>query len=249
MRISAVLTDLDGTLLRQNESISEASLEAINELAEQNIALIPVTGRDYYDIAPVLASYGIDKDFGVFSGGAALVELGSGEYREQRSMPLELSRAIVSELCEISETISYDNTKHTPQSAMHFPPTTAPMSLWSEIPTSNISLLENLRLKYKDLNFYLANLGDMAMTGVHISSSRVNKGYMAVKVLELMSLKPEESLAIGDGSNDIPLFAVTGVSVAMGNARREVQNQAMHTTGTCENDGFAAAMRMHVLGR
>ncbi|KAH3767983.1 Cof-type HAD-IIB family hydrolase [Pelomyxa schiedti] len=58
----------------------------------------------------------------------------------------------------------------------------------------------------------------------------------------------EAVLAIGDGENDICMFGVAGLSVAMGNAPPYVKKLATATTSSCDEDGFAKAMQDHVFG-
>ena len=54
---------------------------------------------------------------------------------------------------------------------------------------------------------------------------------------------------IGDGGNDVAMFARSGISVAMGNASPEVQQAAVFVTAGGREDGFAAAVGRFVLGR
>ena len=42
--------------------------------------------------------------------------------------------------------------------------------------------------------------------------------------------------------NDLPMFARSGLSFAMGNAADDVKKHAAHVTETNERDGFARAM-------
>ena len=54
---------------------------------------------------------------------------------------------------------------------------------------------------------------------------------------------PTDAVAtIGDMQNDLPMFAKSGVSFAMGNATEGIKRQATHVTGSNEHDGFAAAI-------
>jgi hydroxymethylpyrimidine pyrophosphatase-like HAD family hydrolase len=53
---------------------------------------------------------------------------------------------------------------------------------------------------------------------------------------------------IGDGSNDVTMFAESGRSIAMGNAAPEVQQQAQFVTASNEDEGFAKAVEHYVLG-
>jgi hydroxymethylpyrimidine pyrophosphatase-like HAD family hydrolase len=64
-----------------------------------------------------------------------------------------------------------------------------------------------------------------------------------------MGVAPSETAVIGDGANDVAMFARSGLSIAMGNAAAEVQQAADFVTAPNNRDGFAAAMERLVLGR
>jgi hydroxymethylpyrimidine pyrophosphatase-like HAD family hydrolase len=48
--------------------------------------------------------------------------------------------------------------------------------------------------------------------------------------------------------NDVLMFQKSGLSIAMGNASRDVQRQAKLVTTSNEEEGFANAMEVFVLG-
>lgn len=52
----------------------------------------------------------------------------------------------------------------------------------------------------------------------------------------------EETMAIGDGANDIPMLRYAGVGIAMGNASDAVKEAADYITGDVDDDGLAAAL-------
>ena len=53
---------------------------------------------------------------------------------------------------------------------------------------------------------------------------------------------------IGDMPNDVLMFQKSGVSIAMGNARPEVQQRARFVTTSNEEEGFANAIETFILG-
>jgi Cof subfamily protein (haloacid dehalogenase superfamily) len=76
----------------------------------------------------------------------------------------------------------------------------------------------------------------------------VNKR-LAVSYLaeELMSLRPENVMAIGDDFTDIEMLKYAGIGVAMGNAPQEVRAAADWVTTTLEEDGVARAIDRWIL--
>ena len=81
-----------------------------------------------------------------------------------------------------------------------------------------------------------------------ITNASANKGQAVVGIAKHLGVGIERVLTIGDGSNDVPMFEVGAFSVAMGNASKAVQNAAGAVTDTNENDGFAKAIELYVLG-
>jgi Cof subfamily protein (haloacid dehalogenase superfamily) len=76
-----------------------------------------------------------------------------------------------------------------------------------------------------------------------------NKGNALLELAGLMAVSPDNMAAIGDGENDVVMFAQAGISIAMGNAAAEVKQAADFVTGRNDDDGVAAAIDWFVLGR
>ncbi|WP_150538699.1 Cof-type HAD-IIB family hydrolase [Actinobacillus vicugnae] len=62
-------------------------------------------------------------------------------------------------------------------------------------------------------------------------------------VLKHFGLKIENSMAFGDGFNDIEMFDTVGFSVAMGNAEAELKQHADYVTKHIEEDGILHALK------
>lgn len=56
-------------------------------------------------------------------------------------------------------------------------------------------------------------------------------------------LKPEETMAFGDGENDLTMMALVGTAVAMGDADERVKKLAHYVTATVEDEGISRALR------
>ena len=76
-----------------------------------------------------------------------------------------------------------------------------------------------------------------------------NKGAGLTALAKLMAVSTAEIAAIGDGRNDMPMFAASGLSIAMGNASAEVKAAANVVTASNEQEGFATAIERFVLPR
>ena len=63
------------------------------------------------------------------------------------------------------------------------------------------------------------------------------------KVIQHFGIKLEDTIAFGDGGNDIPMLGHAGIGIAMGNASERVQAAADYVTTTVDEDGIANALK------
>lgn len=69
-----------------------------------------------------------------------------------------------------------------------------------------------------------------------------NKGTALIALLDYLKeqghdIKRENVIAFGDGENDVSMFHVAGMSVAMGNAMKAAREAALWTTDTNDEGG------------
>jgi hydroxymethylpyrimidine pyrophosphatase-like HAD family hydrolase len=74
-----------------------------------------------------------------------------------------------------------------------------------------------------------------------------NKGYVVVRLSEMLDIPREQIATIGDMPNDIEMFQGSGISIAMGQASDEVKSAATYNTTSSEEEGFALAVEQYVL--
>ena len=69
-----------------------------------------------------------------------------------------------------------------------------------------------------------------------------DKGTFVDAMIRRLGISAAEVATIGDMENDLPMFARSGVSFAMGNAADGIKQRATHVTESNERDGFARAI-------
>lgn len=67
------------------------------------------------------------------------------------------------------------------------------------------------------------------------------------EMIRRFGIRREETMAFGDGGNDISMLRHVGIGVAMGNARDEVKAAADYVTASVDEDGVAKALRKFIL--
>jgi Cof subfamily protein (haloacid dehalogenase superfamily) len=84
------------------------------------------------------------------------------------------------------------------------------------------------------------NSGELTQVGVHKAS-----GIEAI--IKHLGIDRRQTLAIGDGYNDLEMLAEVGLGIAMGNAPQAVKDVADEVTSTPDQDGVFAAFHRHGL--
>lgn len=74
-----------------------------------------------------------------------------------------------------------------------------------------------------------------------------NKAVGIDAIIQHYGIRLEETMAFGDGGNDITMLRHVGYGIAMGNARDEVKSVADYVTDTVDEDGVVQALHRFVL--
>ena len=88
-----------------------------------------------------------------------------------------------------------------------------------------------------------------AYTGIYVEvySENASKGNALAALAGHLGIRQEEIACIGDGENDLSMFASSGLKIAMGNAVDILKVQSDHITETNRNDGAAKAIEHYIL--
>ena len=78
---------------------------------------------------------------------------------------------------------------------------------------------------------------------VDITTQGCTKQQGIDEIIQHFGIKLEETMAFGDGGNDIPMIQHAAIGVAMGNALDSVKAIADYVTDTVDNDGVAKALK------
>ncbi|MBR6766551.1 MAG: HAD family phosphatase [Clostridia bacterium] len=91
-------------------------------------------------------------------------------------------------------------------------------------------------------------LSDSIGVGIEVSPAGATKAVGLEKLCEHLGIPVEQSMAVGDASNDLEIIRAAGLSVAMGNATEAVREEADVVTEDCDHDGAAKAIQRYMLG-
>ncbi len=272
-QIRLIALDLDGTLLDENKRLSENNIQALAECTRQGIQVVPATGRPSDGIPEELRSIPGVR-YAITTNGGAVVDLKTGKWLSQCVLSNEQALRILDIVRHYH--VMYDpyiQGRGITQSSFfehmeEFGISPAVQKLVRAtrdvVPDVYQYMVETKNCAEK-INIFLADLSDKevlreklsAVDGLAVSSSMYNnlevnakaatKGNALLWLADHLGIPREETMAFGDGENDISMLKAAGTGVAMGNASDQVKESADEVTLTNDQDGVAAAIQNWVL--
>jgi Cof subfamily protein (haloacid dehalogenase superfamily) len=261
-RPKLIVSDMDGTLLRWDETVSEATVVELERWRADGVPVVLATGRPprwMHDIRKVLR-------FGtaVCCNGAVTIDLEQFEVLDEDLLTPGTLRTISAELrrrqpdtwfaVEFGDQFLHEHT-YKPRWDVDAPGV-AEATLEQMIATPAAKLLaRHERLEPEEFVGIVDDvIGDLA-TVTHsssdalaeISAPGVTKASGLAKVAARHGIGPEDVVVFGDMPNDIAAFewvrAGGGRAVAMAHAHPELMAVATDVTGTNDEDGVAEFLR------
>ncbi len=259
----AVFIDIDGTLLKNDHTISEASISIIQRLKENNILVVLVSARPLHGILPIASEIGL-INFPIASLNGAFIVVEEKAIFES-TIDISIIIQLYKELQKYNAPlIFYQQTRwfaemrnlntDSEQKITPVPIIIEPfnnlLGTWKNEKTGPNKILviaeaavineiqNNLKPRFiNQLNIYTSKPTYLEI--MNIEASKIN----AVKfIIHRYNIKREEIIALGDNFNDKEMITYAGTGIAMGNAPDEVKAAADYVTETNNNDGVPKAL-------
>ncbi len=254
-----IFFDIDGTLLTQgaNRYIPDSVPVTLRRLQANGHLCFINTGRSRAEIGDELLSLGMD---GLVCGCGTYINY-HDEVLFARHLPQTLADAVVQDLqdyglewmLEGKEHIYYSNVPYTthigdfhkeyhtlyPNASADIAPGTPGLDFDKFcicLPARHH--FDAFREKYKDIFTFI----DRGQGFYEVMPQGCSKASGIRFLMEHFSVSREDTIAIGDSTNDLPMLTYAGLSIAMKESDDIVLKQAGYITDTVENDGIQKAM-------
>ena len=265
-----LVVDMDGTIVDAHGKISEADKRAITDAQDKGVRVALSTGRVVDACRKYIAELGLDGVH-IFFDGALVYDLSHKETIYSQPIKPETLKVAVRfarqnkiylELYAIDryfvEEINWADKIHREFFGLHstvanFDDIAGRETIFKcELMVHNDEEESKCQLFMDHFKGKLR--GSIARTPafpdvrfVNVVDPLVSKGSALEKLAEHYGLGLDKIMAIGDGTNDIPLLEKAGLKVAMGNARDELKAIADYVTLPVEESGVAAAIQHFLL--
>lgn len=250
--IKAAFFDVDGTLVSfQTHSVPESARKALIRAREKGLKLFVATGR-HIETVDNLGDLEFDG-YLTLNGGLCMMENRKMIYK--RAIPesdirnmIELQKDFPFPVVFVREHgmfLNYFNADvREVLDFINFPqPRIEPIE--NALDTDVLQLM--VFLPEKEIKSLMPAIPACEATRWHPLFADVvpkgsNKGIGIDKIIAYAGIDLKDTIAFGDGGNDIPMLIHAGIGVAMGNAREEVKKSADYVTSTVDEDGIYRAM-------
>lgn len=265
-RIALVVADVDGTLVTSEKVLTARAAKAVMALYASGIAFAITSGRPPRGMGMLIEPLSLQTPIAGFNGGIFVRP--DMTVIEQHVLSADAARRayemIIGSGLDVwvysgNEWFVRDaSAPHVAreQWTVKFAPTVvedldAPLSNAAKIVGVSDDLDRVARCE-QDTQKALGAAASAARSQpyyIDITHPSANKGTVVTTLAKALSVPPAEIATIGDMPNDVLMFRKSGLSIAMGNASVEVQNQADVVTASYADEGFAKAMERFILHR
>lgn len=273
-KIGIIAFDLDGTILDSQKNLSQRNLAALSRCVQMGIQVVPTTGRAVDGIPKkILEIPGVR--YAITTNGGAVVDLEIGKKLKSCNLPNAKVLELIGILKKYHAMYDpYINGRGISQPAFiehmedyGIEPVIQKMVLETRdvVPNTEAFVRENGSDAEK-MNVFFQDLGEREVfreelkmvEGIIVSSSLYNnveinaqgatKGEALLWLADHLGIDRMDTMAFGDGENDISMLKAAGIGVAMENGQDSVKAAANELTLTNDQDGVAVAIEKLIFG-
>ena len=252
VEIKAVFFDIDGTLLSHTlGAIPQSTIDAIKKLQEKGIKVVISTGRDINEIKK-LPLDGIDFDAYLTLNGNICLDkdekmfAGNPISDQEIDVLVNIFKAGRIPFVLVGESKRYinyvDDTVIKTQFATHG---TIPDigEYHGEKIYQCIAFVDGATRQKLDSILDQCVITSWNETGIDIIAETGGKAAGIRRFLEYENIKHSQTMAFGDGENDISMIEMAGIGVAMDNGVEKLKQKADYVTTSVDDDGIANALK------
>ncbi len=258
MKYKVIVTDYDGTYIKNDKSVSPSQLKAVKDFISRGGYFIVCTGRMTSGIDHFLLKDGFNGYLASFNGGE-IVNLKTGEvlYKNQ------IDNATCVEITEYAKEhniniYGYPNrsfiTEKEDEKTEFYKKMTGvdyqkveSVSGYFKISKNKSSKLlffdskEKLDEHFDEIYEKFSHKVEVIRSNavqIDVNAKGVSKGEAVKKISQLINVPISQIICVGDSGNDIPMLLAGGVPIAVGNALKEVKEICKHVVCDNENDAI-----------
>jgi Cof subfamily protein (haloacid dehalogenase superfamily) len=261
--VRALVADVDGTLVNSDKQLTERTIAVVHELAVRDIPIMLTSGRPPRGMQMLIEPLGLTTPLAAFNGGMFIRP--DLTVIERHLVDDEL----VGPVCETLAGHGLDVWAYTDSDwfvgdldGPHVARETATVGFGPDVNQHIEQMHGVVKLVGVNDDESLIEEAARAMDRVYgdgvvanpsqpyyldVTHPLANKGTVVRFLSDLLRVDTGHIATIGDMPNDMMMFEVGGLAIAMGNGEEIVKEHADFVTGSNDDDGFADAVERYVL--
>jgi len=258
-RIALVVSDIDGTLLTKDKTLTDGARGAVQRLHDAGIGFTITSSRPTIGMRFLIEPLAITLPVGAFNG-SCIVDP-QLKVIEQHLIPASAAQQSLDVLNEFGVDIwlftsdlwltRHGEGEYVPHEkrAIRADPTlvgdfTPYLSAACKIvgSSADAALMQRCEAAMQRALGAEANAVRSQSYYLDVTPPGCDKGTFVQAIAKRLGISTDAVATVGDMQNDLAMFKKSGVSIAMGNATDEVKSLATHVTASNEDEGFAGAI-------
>ena len=260
-RIALVVSDVDGTLLTKDKTLTDGAKAAARRLHEAGIGFTITSSRPTIGMRFLIEPLAITLPVGAFNG-SCIVDPQLKPI-ERHLIPAAAAQRCLDVLNEFGVDIwLFTNEKwltrhpdgeyvpHEKRAIRADPTIVADFAPYLEAAckivgsSSDAALLQRCEAAMQKALGAEATAVRSQSYYLDVTPPGCDKGTFVQTIARRQGVSTDAVATIGDMQNDLAMFRKSGLSIAMGNATDDIKKAATHVTASNEDEGFAKAMDM-----
>ena len=244
--------------MAEDLTLHRRTLAALARSRAAGLHVIVVTGRMVRSVRRALAPAGLDDPVICYQG--AVVAAADGTWLRHEPMPLDLAREAIAALASegYSPNVYVDDELYvaadTPEARAYAElnrvefHVVGPLLDWLASPPTKLvcvgepAALDELEPRMKKLFGDRAHISKSLPHFLEFAEAGVTKGAGLDFLAEHMGFTASDTIAFGDGENDVELVAWAGYGIAVGNAHERVKAVARYVCPPVGEEGVAQVL-------
>lgn len=266
--IKLVTIDLDGTLFDSVKNISNENKIAIKKAKDTGCKIVIATGRPISGVTPVLEELNLttNDDYVIVYNGAKIYNVGTKEIIFSSTISGKAVKDLYNESIKLKvnfhafrkneELITPKHNQYTDVEARinHLEDHIYNFEKIDDneefLKAMMVDSDENITRIMNEVNPCFINEYSMVRSSkifLEFLNKNTHKGHALEALAKHLKININETMAIGDAGNDLPMIEAAGIGVAMENAFPEIKKAANYITSSNEDNGVARAIEKFVL--
>lgn len=252
--------DVDGTLMSYDGVISDDVRAAVTALVDAGVHVVLSTGRSAHSAVGVALDLGLTHGWVVASNGAVTARLdpgATGGWTVERSVTFDAGPALRAIALEIPDAlfavenlgVGFMVSERFPEGELDGEQVEVPFEQLEATSVTRV-IIRAPHSTPEEFHALVERVGLREVTyavgwsaWLDLTPGGVSKASALEEVRRDLGVQPYETLALGDGENDVEMLRWAACGVAMGHATDVVRAAADEVTGTIEDDGAVAVLQ------